>query len=197
MPQTYAVVYVENGDFIIAKKNELGYFFQSQTGGDIYPNGFPIRNGPGLSALPGGSFPNGTDPAIGAGNEFWEETGVQLRSFEQKVQSVQFLDRGHYYYGVYYKLSQNDFFSVFNHASNSIQIANQLVASDIQTGIITNYSQISRLYPRCPLDNELASCQIWNLYRDWSEIQALNYNQSTNWFFEILDYLKNNFNTIN
>ncbi|MDR6502025.1 NUDIX hydrolase [Burkholderia sp. DN3021] len=196
MAQTYAVVYDTSKNFFIAVKNTSGFFFHTDNNGNgnIYPpDGTPIRNGPGEPALPGGGLAANTDPAIGAANEFQEETGVELRKFDGKLMPKEW----HHgtgkseYYGVYYQFSN----AVFNDISGKA-IANLKTGADaaaaIGNGRIGTYKDIFKIYPNCPKDNELATGSIWNLDRDWSKIQALNNSQSTNWFYIILKNLKDN-----
>ncbi|VWC18397.1 NUDIX hydrolase [Burkholderia lata] len=195
MAQTYAVVRDSSKNFFIAVKNTKGFFFHTDNNGNgvIYQNGTVIKNGPGESALPGGGLAANTDPAIGAANEFQEETGVELRNFDGKLMPKEWHGvTGKYeYYGVYYQFSS----AVFNDIS-SRAIANLRTGADaaaaIRNGKIKTYKDIFKTYPNCPGDNELATGSVWNLDRDWSRIQALNNSQSTSWFYEILKNLKNN-----
>jgi 8-oxo-dGTP pyrophosphatase MutT (NUDIX family) len=195
MAQTYAVVYDQSKNFFIAIKNTVSFFYHSTTGGQIFPpNGTPITHGPGEAALPGGGLTS-TDPAIGAANEFQEETGVELRSFDGKLTPKEWHDGKDKteYYGVYFQFSN----TVFNQIS-STAIANLKTgvdaAADIKNKKITSYQDIFKKYPHCPQDNELARGEVWNLDRDWSKIQALNNSQNTNWFYVILKNLKDQIN---
>ncbi len=185
--QTYAVVYQENGNFFMATKNYRGYFFHfDRGGGQIYTEGFPIKYGAGLSALPDGGLKS-TDPAIGAANEFYEETKVELRDFVQELTPQAYQDER--YYGVYFKFSADDFATICDRAINNIAAGVDAVAG-IENGRIRNYEDITT-YPNCPLDNELAHGAVWNIQADWERIEALN-NEDTNWFYYILRNLREN-----
>ncbi len=184
MPQTYAVVYDEHGNFFIARKNERAYFFHSKGGGGtIFPNGIRIKNGPGLSALPGGKL-EADDPAIGAADEFFEETGVQLRAFEQELTPPEYHEDPDYF-GVYFKVSSEILTLISREAIQNIATAGQ-AAAGIRNGRIRTYDGIFEIYPNCPQDNELGSGEIWNLFTDWAKIEALRGSRSTDWFYHIL-----------
>ncbi len=195
MAQTYAVVYDNSKNFFIAVKNIKGYFFHTDNSGNgtIYPSGFPIKNGPGESALPGGALAAGGDPAIGAANEFQEETGVELRNFDGKLTPKEWHDGtgNNEYYGVYYQFSNAVFSEISSKAIANIRTGVDAAAA-VANGTIKTYKDIYKKYPNCPKDNELATGSIWNLDRDWSKIQALNNSQNTNWFYIILKNLKDN-----
>ncbi|NEN97322.1 MAG: NUDIX hydrolase [Moorea sp. SIO3I7] len=193
--QTYAVVYEQSGNFYIGTKNQKGYFFHnnSSSGGNVIPKGQQL-NGSGKKALPGGKLePAGSDPAIGAANEFYEETGVELRNFSGKLEPREFHQgQGNAeYYGVYYLLSSQDFSRIKDDAEKNLKTGVK-VAEEIRKGNIKNYNEIHKKYPGCPQDNELASGESWNLNNDWSKIQALKGDRDTDWFYYILDNLRKN-----
>lgn len=105
----YAVVHDGQGNFLIAQKNEKGYFFSSN-GGKIVPDG-QLLNGSGLSGFPGGGL--GTDnPTDGALREFWEETNVQLQNYNYQAQPEVYV--GDRYYGVYFNVGNqlNDLLTI-------------------------------------------------------------------------------------
>ncbi|WP_423396494.1 hypothetical protein [Burkholderia sp. LMG 21824] len=197
MAQAYAVVYDTSKNFFIAVKNEVAFFFHTDNNGNgvIYPpDGTPIKNGPGEPALPGGGVAGKADPAIGAANEFQEETGVELREFDLELKPKEWHEKTnkYEYYGVYYRFSRAVFNDVSRKAIANINTGAQAAAA-IGNGRIRTYRDIFKTYPNCPKDNELAAGLIWNLDRDWSRIQALNNSTSTNWFYIILKNLKENF----
>jgi hypothetical protein len=195
MAQTYSVVYDVSKNFFIAFKNTAGFFFHTGNNGngDIYPKGFPIKNSPGEAALPGGALAANTNPAIGAANEFQEETGVELRKYNEKLAPKEWHDGTGKteYYGVYYQFSSAVFNDISSQATANIKTGVS-AAKDVRDEKIKTYKDIFKKYPNCPPDNELATGLVWNLDRDWSEIQALNKSQSTSWFYIILKNLKDN-----
>ncbi|MGZ2745142.1 NUDIX hydrolase [Burkholderia stagnalis] len=191
MAQTYAVVYDSNSkNFFIAIKNQRSFFYHTN-GGQIFPDGEAIKHGPGLAALPGGRLES-DDPAIGAADEFREETGVELRRFHCEVWPKEWhAGSGDWeYYGVYFKFSSTEFQSASEAAIQNL-VTGAAAARSIASRQIRSYRDIYKRYPNCPEDNELASGEIWNLDKDWAKIDALAKNKNTDWFYSILLNLRN------
>lgn len=63
--------------------------------------------------------------------------------------------------------------------------------ADIIDGNLGSYEGIFNLYPFCPLDNELATIQRWQVQNQINEIRLLNQNNATNWYYNIIVYLAN------
>jgi 8-oxo-dGTP pyrophosphatase MutT (NUDIX family) len=191
MAQTYAVVYDSSGNFFIAVKNTRSYFYHSDSDADgtIYPCGFPVTNGPGLRALPGGKL-TASDPAIGAANEFAEETGVELRDFNLKLlpEAWHAKDGKLEYYGVYFHVSPEIFEEISNSAIANLETG-VTVSDEIQNRQIQAYADIVKQFPSCPKDNELASGVVWNLEHNWADIAKLD-ARGTDWFYVILKHLR-------
>ncbi|WGS40531.1 NUDIX hydrolase [Burkholderia sp. JSH-S8] len=192
MAQTYAVVYDSSSrNFFIAVKNRRSFFYHTNGGRIFPPNGVAITHGPGLPALPGGGLES-PDPAIGAANEFQEETGVELRQFHGEVWPKEWHQGSgkSEYYGVYFKFSLANFKSIGAAAITNL-VTGVNVARAIANGQIKSYPEIFNQYPNCPPDNELASGEIWNLDKDWAKIEALGNDENTDWFYSILLNLRN------
>ena len=94
------------------------------------------------------------------------------------------------YYGVYFKVSSADFLMITNTAKDNLEQGFK-AAKDIKNKKITKYSGIKEKYPGSPADNELESQFIWNLQKNWDDIEALKKSGNTNWFYYILENLKN------
>ena len=184
MAQVYAVMHDGKGEFMIAFKNTLGYFFhKAGGGGTIIPDGTPL-NGAAEWALPGGRLEVG-DPVQGALNEFFEETGVGL---DPKMAYPGYL-RGRGYYGVYFNAGSN-FSPLVSSAHLNLEQA-QKAANAVKAGTygIGQYNELMDEYTGSPQDNELSEVYPWNLKEQINEINMLGENPVTDWYFGILSNL--------
>lgn len=185
MAQVYAIIHDGKGNFLIAVKNEFGYFFHSgKDGGKIIPNGQKL-NGGGLPAFPGGKLEE-KEALKGALKELLEETNI--KDFEYKEDPKIF--DGTMYYGVYLNVGDqiDKLLEIINH--NLVQ--GRAAATAIQKKEITSYSQIFDKYHNCPLDNELNIIMKWNFISDKEKINHLKNNPATDWFYYIIEHLEEN-----
>lgn len=187
MAQVYAIIYDKEGNFIIGKKNDRGYFFHAKTGpgGDIVPGGQPL-NGRNNWALPGGGL-EVSDVVAGAIKELQEETGLAV--------TPDSVDIG------YYAGPGDEYFGVFFNAGVNIQMMLDLAAKNLLQGAAAAKAVISKKYvkgqydalltafPGCPDDNELAQVFLWNIVTNSKEIAALANSKVTSWYYNILVYL--------
>lgn len=194
MPSVYAVVSDSKGHVILPTKVERAYFYCCGHSSDIYPQGKPLsyKKAPGKLALPGGAWEGGESLVEGARREFMEETGVDL-SDDVPWEPHEFSED---YYAVYFTPAH--FVDVAAETMTNLLHANTLVIEDIRDGKITTCAQIVEYGP-CPLDNELCAGVgsepekiVYNLKnpQDWQIISALRNGKWTNWYYEILAYLK-------
>jgi 8-oxo-dGTP pyrophosphatase MutT (NUDIX family) len=187
---SYAVVYDDSNRFLMAFKNAKGFFYHKKNGhgGDVYKEGRKIYNGPNNFALPGGDI--GTDtPGDAARREFCEETGVSLdgRTTEKPAAYKQKYGA---YHGIYFQVTTAEFDKIHNEVKEGLKQGAE-AASDIHSGSIASYEDIYEKYKKCPIDNELAFIEVWNLVGDWGKIEALELNKGeTDWFYDILNNLK-------
>jgi hypothetical protein len=195
MAQVYAVVHNGKGEFLIAFKNQKGYFFhdpENEGQGFILPAGKKL-NGASNFALPGGGLATGPVNldlvVLGARKEMLEETTIQLN--RQIANDFYFADPGSEYYAAYfqagadYRLIQATIHEKLAHAgSAAAQIAN-----NTWTG---TYPELIHDFD-CPMDNELRDLYSWDLVEDWEAICQLLHNKATSWYYYILKNLRDTF----
>jgi hypothetical protein len=190
--QVYAVVHNGGGDFLLAIKNDKGYFFHAPVG-TIIPAGRPL-NGGGNYALPGGGL-NGM-PANGARAEFQQETNVGLSAFNTQLHPAAY--HGVHspqwdYYGVYFRVSPQDFQTIYQRVDANLD-RGTAAADAVRAGTYGagQYGALLTAFPGCPADNELDSILEWNIAGNWATIQQWQGSQTLGWYYEILNYLRQN-----
>ncbi|HEX8391645.1 MAG TPA: hypothetical protein VF665_04730 [Longimicrobium sp.] len=193
--QVYAVVHDGHQNFLLAIKNDRGYFFHNPNGpgGAIVPAGQQL-NGGGSYALPGGGLAGA--PADGARQEFLEETNVDLAGFQFQlhpaayngVQSPQWD-----YWGVFFQVSQDDFQTISSQVEANLDACTQ-ASNAVRDGTYGagQYVQLRAAFPGCPADDELDSIHEWNLAAQWPDIQQWQGSQTLGWYYNILDYWRQN-----
>lgn len=193
MVQVYAVVYAQTGEFLIGTKNINAYFFSPNA---IFPKGKAV-NGAGKWCLPGGKMERGDDNATSAAlREFVEETGIAIELEDIEHTSVMLWERK--YYGAYFRLPLDKIRELQSNAAVAIANGNQIAAA-VRTSTIRSYGQIKDWAQSAgrtpyPVDNELATLEIWNLYEPvvWETIEGWNTPSSgLDWYYEVLSCLKN------
>jgi 8-oxo-dGTP pyrophosphatase MutT (NUDIX family) len=212
--QCYIVLYSSEGCFLTFTKRTRSYFFHNSdgSGGVIYPNGVALNNGPGLFAFPGGALDDGEQPFEGCLREFIEECGAQI-SFGffplNEPQTLETLSNvtidGNQYNIIYSILNtvNNDYCVLYLEFENTdleqietiildtnFEDASNAVA-EIIDGNFGSYDAIFNIYPFCPLDNELRDIEIWQIQNQINEIELLNQNQATGWYYNMIVYLAN------
>ena len=185
------VVDVE-GDFFLGTKRERGYFFHKKGGGgDVLREGKKLH-GAGKKCLPGGGKEEGgSGNAIvkkEAGREFKETRHVLNtdRDIEDFTSNKWTYGGGAYFAG-YYRTSTAHAQQINGLVDPRLVRAGQ-IAEEIAAGRITDYESVQR--NDVPPDNELASCEIWNVHTRWSDIDAWKEDDELNWYREILLHLK-------
>ena len=163
MAQVYAVIYDEQGNFLVAKKNANGYFSNTNNG-SIVKEGQPITGAEGY-CFPGGKL-EGADRVAGALREFLEDTNVSLNpTVFTPTPSSSYNSDGDYH-GVYFKTPKD---KTLYQLSDIAGFVNQTLkmgadaAQDIQGSFDGDYDALMQKYPYCPGDNELASCEVVNV----------------------------------
>lgn len=181
----YAIVYDGSKNFAAFVKNKYGHFFSKDRVVILSPKR-PL-NGASKFAFPGGGLDEGEEPVAGAIREFYEETNYNLTKYETTPQFLTRQSDPHTYYGVYFKVANLD--EIIGVVTESLNQGNQ-AAQNVKDETITTYAKIRQTYLSCPPDNELASVAIWNLEDDKDDkIAALEKDDATNWFFDILGEL--------
>ena len=195
--QVYAVLYSGGGNFLMGRKPARGYFFHDSSDGKIIQNGVPL-NGANKPALPGGKL-EGEDIVAGAQKEFQEECGAKI-SFSvseliingqnyQLEATYSWVSGCTKYCAAFFKFADEDLGKIVNFINFNLRQAGE-AANRIVKGEITAYGNIFKDYPCCPPDNELDTAEIWNLKGNKEEIDKLEKDNATGWFYEILMYLK-------
>jgi ADP-ribose pyrophosphatase YjhB (NUDIX family) len=189
MTQIYAIVHDGAGNFLIAKKNVLGYFFHDPGGGGtIVPKGQKL-NGAGDWAFPGGALQgDGVDQT--ARNEFKEECALEVPTDERKPDRYSGSDGKWTYYGVYFDVGGKlDTLNadVNEHLKIGTKAAGAVMAGKYRK---EQYTELMRTFPGSPVDNELASTEVWNLVEKWTEIASWKDDRKKGWYYCILDNLR-------
>lgn len=203
MPNTYAyaVVYNNNGDFIITRKNEYSYYYTSfGSSNEVIPAGQSLMNRGGtLECFPGGKLQN-NNAVFTACQEFFEETGCNIQLFApvRPVTSVPWPSGADLFYGIYIKVTPQDFSVITQTVAAALGNGQQL-AMLIRAGAITSANNlkseaIRRSLTPYAMDNELDENYIWNC-NDPAVIAAINgwTNQYQGWFSTIFTYLRGNY----
>lgn len=182
MAYVYAVLHNGNGDFIICRKNEKGYFFhnKSGTGGSIYPNGVTL-NGGGFYSFPGGT-PDVPGVVDGAREELEEEMAIEVGTGNLNPAYY----NGGKYYGVYFSIGKG-YADTLQQAKEHLAHG-QAAALAVADGTYTQSSQYEAMleaFNICPQDNELNGPESWNVFYDRDKIEALN-KVPTDWFYRII-----------
>jgi hypothetical protein len=191
--QVYTVLFDKTGSFLMAKKLDLGYFFYDniKKQGAIVKSG-QVLNGAGKAALPGGKLLASELIRIedGAYREFKEETHYWSTAYK-KYYSVEFTLSSQKFCAVYFGFSEG-LPAMLLPVNTNLGFA-KLAVSDIQKNSITEYDKIFVSYPNSPLDNELDVMSSWNVFNteDWEKVKLLKDDSDTNWYYWIIDYLKN------
>jgi 8-oxo-dGTP pyrophosphatase MutT (NUDIX family) len=195
----YAVLYDEEGWFIIAKKRTEGFYFGNGRKGDAYHKGIRITNGPGQYALPGGGIHKNEGAAAAAEREFIEETGVNLPA-HKLIKAQSFSDRGSFT-GAYFKANnKNDVArtgatiygtSLKNAEKLIIEIKENKWEGEIGYSNTVSYAVRNNLIP-WPYDNELEHVAVWNitLADNWNTIKSWKGRDDIGWYYIVLKYLR-------
>jgi hypothetical protein len=184
MPLVYAVIHNGNGDFIICTKNLKGYFFHNADDGvSIIPAGQPLRGG-GLHAFPGGT-PEVGGIIDGAREEAEEELAIELGTGNNTP--APYTGLGGDYYGVYFNVGhgfEQTFTEITTHLQNGRNAAQAVVAGRYTRN--DQYEELMQAFAICPPDNELASAEVWNVFYNAAQIDALRLSRNTNWFYNMI-----------
>lgn len=211
--QCNIILYSVEGYFLTFTKRDRGYFFQGKNGstGSIYPQGIAIRNGSGLFAFPAGELNNGETSLQGCLRQFVEKCGnscffsylplnepkslltidtITIDNYSYPILEAE-INRNPDYYTLYLEFSLEDLRQIEAIISN-INLEDSMNAkSEIIDGKFETYEAIYIEYPFCPLDNELASAELWQVQDQISEIRSLQYNPTTECYFDMIVYLAN------
>lgn len=189
----YAVVYDTTGRFLLATKNDYGYFFHCSTSDDgvIYPQGVLLTNGGGDYALPGGGQLPDEGANCGGRREFWEETGVRIPGLAVFSQQTWQHNAQRSYIGCYYEVGEDALDHISGRVNNGLA-EGRAAQHDVSDGTITEYLGIYDSYPDAPADNELDHCDVWNILddTDWGKVKAWNGDPAKGWYFVILRALR-------
>ena len=188
----YAVVHDGTGKFLLARKNQEGFFFfdHRKHRGEIVPNGKELH-GAGDYALPGGGYNSNESVVAGAMREFNEETNFDISGLQVTPNYFTGTHGKYTYYGVYVEAANlSDICTpIQGHLDAGTQAAEAVLTGQYRRG---DYDQMRQDHPGCPLDNELDSIDIWDVTdpNDWAEIEDFRNRQDTDWFYHILRHLR-------
>lgn len=195
--QVYAVVYC-GSQCLVAVKCDAGYFFHKSSGGGvIIPEGEEL-NGAGNYALPGGRLDveEGKNAKDGALKEFFEETDIDLAGRYKNFSVTMFEHSAKQAYcGVYFELEPLQFQAVASGAVNNLVVGYEAVQSILKGQFgADQYGLLRTTFQGCPMDNELATIQIWDINdsNEWAEISRWKGSLTLGWYYNILEYFKDN-----
>jgi 8-oxo-dGTP pyrophosphatase MutT (NUDIX family) len=184
----YAYAIVHDGTkFLLAKKNERGYFFWSQDGGGALCRDGKQLNGGGGSALPGGYKADKEAESTAAQREFEEETGIgslQLSTLGIFPGS----DVRANYYGVFFTPAAP--LTEYIKSVNRHLRAGTAAAAMVHEGHYADYAAMRVAHPECPFDNELETVMCWDVVDDWEAIEKWKHDKDKSWFYYILEFMK-------
>ncbi|EDT40086.1 NUDIX hydrolase [Burkholderia ambifaria] len=205
MASVYAVLHDENGAFLMAQKRAREYYVHTAYGGRVDKDGWPLTNGGGRYALPGGALDE-ADIEKGAAREFFEETGLTLPvsalrnprvvKFDGSGQVVS-ANKNFAFAAVYFKVSEEDVIVTENNISEFALPNSKRIVVAIESREIKAYSEI-QAYARkhgmvaWPADNELDWVWRWNVYdgNDWNAIRGMRGDPQIGWYYSVLEYLR-------
>ena len=190
--QVYAVIYDDNKDFIIARKNKLGHFFH--TGGGTLNLPGKSLNGGGKACFPGGKL-EVKDPVAGALMEMEEETNVSVNKAVFTVRPDAYyreVDGNWAYWAVFFKAPDPSDKNLHQLTDILKGMRENLgyrahASADVVSKKITKYPDIRAKYPNCPADDELDTCDIVNL-KDINKYFNAKDND-TDWFLDMVTHL--------
>jgi 8-oxo-dGTP pyrophosphatase MutT (NUDIX family) len=160
----YVCLYNNNHEFLIAEKNEHGYFFDSE----VLRRPKKIDNNPGQLVFPGGHMECDSTVLDVAENEFKAEIGVPLRYFGKPGCAARYKDKnsGRLYYAVYvnakFNLTQFQVGTINENLNKNNKIR-RFVASGNEDECLDEYGDESFVYSTKPSyveDDELKSLHI-------------------------------------
>ncbi|ALK30254.1 NUDIX hydrolase [Burkholderia plantarii] len=202
MASAYAVLYNQDGWFLIAKKRKKGYYFGDGKTGDVYSAGQDIKNGPGLYALPGGGT-EGQAVDVAAAREFSEETGLALPSYSKKeIKNFNIPKVGAWGAAYFCAANGEDVISTSSkiHSTsmpNSVKIINEIIKNKWKINEynkVIEFTEKNKISP-WPHDNELESVGCWNVKKpeNWKTITSWKTaGNGTDWYYYTLEHLRNN-----
>lgn len=185
--QVYACVYTAGGDFLLASKRLVGYYFTSTKGGVIVPEGEELnpRSKDALRyALPGGKKNNSETIEAGALREWKEETNCQFEP--DNTQSMNWTAFG----AGYFLVSSEALLEMRNRFADPVLPAANRAADQVRDHEIKHYAEIHVFNPQAPADNELAALDRWSVITDWQRIEEWEGDKAVGWFFTILQHLR-------
>ncbi|WP_322083536.1 NUDIX hydrolase [Burkholderia sp. BCC1972] len=207
MTSAYAVLYDQDGWFLIAKRRMASFYFGDGHTGVAYPRGepFPKYKGPGKYALPGGAKKTGEDTQTAAAREFLEETGVNLPPHTTITHTFAYTDNGieKSYEAAYFKTANpGDVDSTVTIISAlSLRQAEIIIENIKENGWKdkVGYSKIVDFVKRnkidqWPYDNELEDPDVWNIKQSkyWSTVKSWDGDPTIGWYYTVLEYLRTN-----
>jgi hypothetical protein len=160
----YVCLYNNNREFLIAKKNEYGCFFDKE----LLKKPKKIDNNPGQLVFPGGHLECASTVLDVAENEFKAEIGMVLGYFGKPEFAVEYRDQmsGRIYYAVYVNAKFNLTQSLLNNINKNFRENDGIrrsVANGNQEERLVEYCDESFVYSKSPLyveDDELRSLHI-------------------------------------
>ncbi|TDC83290.1 NUDIX domain-containing protein [Micromonospora sp. KC606] len=193
--QVYAVYHDGEGKFLLATKNNRGYFFQPNRRnpqGAVYPKGFDLTPyGGGKRALPGGGMNDGESIRGCAAREFREETGVtidpQAGYQEYRPDIPGYV--GKFAAGFFRTTPQN--LQAACDAINRIHLDSAgKAARAVREQQIRSYGQLRQNFPKAPMDDELSSVGIRDIDDPTTMAMVYSWQSITgmDWYFSIFAY---------
>lgn len=181
----YAVIYDMTGNVIVSLKNTSSFFYS----GVRSSAGKPVKNGGGFYCFPGGRVKQGEYPSAGAARELYEETRYDSMNLVNDLTNFAAWgqdNRGKAeYHGIYFNVPAS---LNINNICASINSTLQYAASVVNnpgTPVGVDWTQ-------CPIDNELASCQVVpiNTLLAPNNMYFSPTSKVTGWFYDIVSDLR-------
>ncbi|MEU3352422.1 NUDIX hydrolase [Streptomyces sp. NPDC037389] len=199
----YAVMHDGNKNFLMFKKNTMGYFYKGRA---TQSSGIRIPHGGGKCALPGGGvdeYPKIPVEEDGQGNpkcqkeriskeairEFREETAAGISGLQCVCRGWKHYGRKRcYYYGVYFLCTPEQLIDGHAAVAKTLEVG-AIASQSVKNGAIPEGRIIAEHHCPAPLDNELCSVEKWNFTEKRSLIRSWRTDNDLSWFTVILENL--------
>lgn len=205
----YIILYSQDGYFLTFTKRGFSYF--SNDFNEIYTKGHSIDEGANQFAFPGGMLSNKKEPFNDCLRKFIEGCGKEIifEFFPSKPQTLVNLRRMivhdtsceillgfidtlvNQYHVLYLEFSTVDLRQIHARITNTNFVHADRARIGIYNDVIQNHTQIFTYHPFCPLNDELCNPELWQIEEKVEEIKLLRESQTTNKYYNMIEYLAN------